>query len=117
MITKCTRYSKGGHNSVPLDTVAMGLPSSEAVEVPGNRLPAHGVYGSITQILPVPAKSYSFLVCNDIIYHAHILWEVWLLIHGRIILVLHFFVYLLVLLCCNAMILHVLLLLFLCLST
>ena len=59
-----TWYSKGGHNSVLLDTVAMGLPSSEAVEVPGNRLPAHGVYGSITQILPVPAKSYSFLVCT-----------------------------------------------------
>ena len=72
MITKCTHVVycltiKGGHNSVPLDTVAMGLPSSEAVEVPGNRLPAHDVNGNITQTLPVSCKPYSFLVCNDAI--------------------------------------------------
>ena len=71
----------------------MGLSSSEAVEVPRNNNSRLPVYGSITQALPVPCKSYSFLVCNDIIYHAHVLWEVRLLIHGRITLVL--FVYLL----------------------
>lgn len=43
-----------------------------------------------------------------LLYHAHILWEVRLLIHGRITLVLYIFCLLGWLLCCNAMILHVL---------
>ena len=103
---------KGWHNSVPLDTVAMRLSSSEAVEVPRNnnsRLPAslwqyYTSIASTMQIIFILSLQWHYIPCPRLV--GSTVADSW---KNNI----SFVCLLAWLLCCNAMMLHVLLLLFL----